>query len=294
MPRNELERFLGGVPGILNAGKVVVTEGHEKSFDSIFYRWLLNDGKTEIFPCGNCNDVKQVIAKKGLWGQVSSDIKLTGAIDCDYRSEEDLSRVTTNHVVRLSMHEAESYLCLPDLLVAAAEKIGSQETPLTTDEVQSMIFDELQRQRLPIALKRSFAGAELTVRISLERSILVKVTTKEEAMLHIRDKSAKEVSKAVEAMDEGTFETRLDQELSRIDKVIVERDVNNALRLMPGKELLSKLAPRAGCKNSTDLMRSVKRNPNLDSFPLVKELAEAIRASIAQQDGAVNTVSRSH
>jgi ABC-type cobalamin/Fe3+-siderophores transport system ATPase subunit len=35
MPRNELERFLGGVPGIPNAGKVIVTEGHEKSFDSM-------------------------------------------------------------------------------------------------------------------------------------------------------------------------------------------------------------------------------------------------------------------
>jgi hypothetical protein len=255
---------------------------------------LLNDGKTEIFPCGNCNDVKQVIAKKGLWGQVSSDIILTGAIDSDYRSEGDLSRVTTDHVVRLSLHEAESYLCLPDVLVAAAEIIGSQEPSLTTDEVQNRIFDELQRQRLPIALKRSFAGAEHTVRMSLERSILATVTTKEEAMLHIRNKSAEEVSKAVEAMDEGAFETHLDQELSQIDKVIAERDINTALRLVPGKELLSKLAPRAGCKNGTDLMRSVKRNLNLDLFPVVKELSEVIRTSIAQQVGPVGTASQRH
>ena len=187
MPRMELERFLGGVPGILNAGKVVVTEGHEKSFDSIFYRWLLDDSKAEIFPCGSCADVKQVISKKGLWGQVSNDIILTGAIDSDYRSEDELSNVITNHVVKLTLHEAESYLCLPDVLVAAANKIGSQENPLTADEIENRIFEELQRQRLPIALKRSFSGSAITVRISLEKSVLATVTTKEEAMVHITD-----------------------------------------------------------------------------------------------------------
>jgi len=284
MPRMDLERFLGGVPGILNAAKVVVTEGHEKSFDSIFYRWLLGDGKTEIFPCGNCADVKQVISKQGLWGQVSSDIILTGAIDSDFRSEVDLSRSASDHVVRLSLHEAESYLCIPDVLVAAAEKIGSQENPPTTGEVQGVIFDELQRQRLTIALKRSFSESTLTVRMSLERSILATVTTKEEAMVHIKDKSAEEVSKAVEAMDEGVFETHLDQELAEIDRVITDRDINAALKLVPGKELLAKLAPRVGCKNGTDLMRSVKRNLNLDSFAIVRHLADEIKASIAQQN----------
>ncbi len=288
MPRIELERFLGGVPGILNAGIVVVTEGHEKSFDSIFYRWLLGDSKAEIFPCGNCNDVKQVISKQGLWGQVSSDIKLTGAIDCDFRSEDELATTVSDHVIALTLHEAESYVCLPEVLVSAAERIGSQENPVTLDEIENTIFDELQRQKLSIALKRNFSGATITVRMSLERSILATVATKDEAMEHIRNKSAEEVSKAVDAMDEGEFEQRLDQELAFIDEVITGRDINGALKLLPGKQLLNKLAPRAGCKNGTDLMRSIKRNLNLDSFPTIKELANSIKASIAQQEVQTN------
>lgn len=294
MPRTDLERFLGGVPGILNAGKVVVTEGHEKSFDSIFYRWLLNDSKVEIFPCGNSADVKQVISKQGLWGQVSSDIILTGAIDSDFRSEEELAGVANDHVVRLPLHEAESYLCHPEILVAAADKIGSQENPISVEEVEDKVFEELQRQKLSIALKRSFSGSSITVRISLERSVLASVATKEEAMGHIRDKSAEEVSKAVEAMDEGAFEERLDRELAEIDRTIQERHTNTALKLLPGKELLNKLAPRAGCKNGTDLMRSVKRNLNLEAFSVAKELADAIKASIAQQVGPVDAAEQRH
>jgi energy-coupling factor transporter ATP-binding protein EcfA2 len=288
MPRIELEQFLGGVPGILNAGTVVVTEGHEKSFDSIFYRWLLGDSKAEVFPCGNCIDVKQVISKQGLWEQISSDIILTGAIDCDFRSEDELRNITSDHVVTLTLHEAESYLCIPEVLVAAAEKIGSQENPITTDEVENIIFAELQRQRLSISLKRSFSGSSITVRMSLERSVLATITTKEKAMEYIKDKSAEEVRKAVAAMDEGVFEANLDKILVKIDKVVEDRDVNAALKFLPGKQLLMKLASRAGCKNGTDLMRSIKKNLDFESFPIVKELAEAIKASIAEQEASAD------
>jgi energy-coupling factor transporter ATP-binding protein EcfA2 len=128
IPRNELERFLAGFPGMLHGGSVIVTEGHEKSFDSLFYRWVLNDGKTEVFPCGNGSDVKQVIDKQGLWGQVSKDIRLTGVIDADHRSDQEMRQYSGPYLIPLSLHEAESYLCLPEVLVAAAHKIGSQES----------------------------------------------------------------------------------------------------------------------------------------------------------------------
>lgn len=288
MPRADLEKFLGGVPGILNASVVVVTEGHEKSFDSIFYRWLLGDNKAEVFPCGNCNDVKQVIEKQGLWGQVSTDIKLTGAIDSDFRSTENLSQVAGSHLLVLSLHEAESYICLPEVLVAAANRIGSQESIPTKAEVEDLIFSELKRQRLQIALKRSFADSTLTVRLSLNRSILAHVTTKEEVIGHIRDKSEEEISKAVEAMSEDVFEKRLDKELAQIDKTLDERDVLRALTFTPGKELLSTLALRTGCKNGMDLMRSVKRNLYVDGFAPIKELADSLRASFAQQQNAAD------
>jgi len=288
MPRIELERFLGGVPGILNATTVVVTEGHEKSFDSIFYRWLLGDSKAEIFPCGGSGDVKQVIAKKGLWSQISADVRLTAMIDSDFRSDSLLNDLAGDRVGVMEYHEAESYLCVPEILVAAAQKIGSQNPLPTVDEVTVMIFQELQQQRLPIALRRAFSEATVTVRMSLERSVLTTVSTKEDAMEHIRRKSAEEVSKAVDAMSEAAFEARLDRELATIDRALAERDLALALKLVPGKELLARLAPRAGCKNSTDLMRSVKRNLSAENFAPAARLSAALRAEVAQQVAAAD------
>ena len=290
MPRTDLEKFLGGVPGILNAGRVIVTEGHEKSFDSIFYRWLLADSKVEIFPCGNCYDVQQVISKQGLWSQVSTDIRLSGAIDSDYRSAESLKRLVGDHLVSLELHEAESYICIPTLIVAAAASIGSQETLLAEDDVSTTILDELRDNRLPIALKRTFSDTTFTVRMSLERSVLSTVETKDEVMIHIRNKSTEEVSKAVEAMSEKVFEERLDEELKAIDNALASRDVFVALKFVPGKQLLAKLAPKTGCKNGTDLMRSVKRNLRFEEFEKMKSLADALMSSSSKQGGVKNEV----
>ncbi len=257
MPRSDLERFLGGVPGILNSGTVIVTEGHEKSFDSIFFRWILDDSKAEVFPCGNCHDVKQVISKNGLWGQISTDIKLSGVIDSDFRSHDQIEEIEQDFLMPLQLHEAESYICLPEIIIAAATCIGSQASLPTKEGISELIFSELSTQRLMIALKRSFSDSTFTVRMSLDKSLLKNVTTKEDAMKHIKDKSMDEVSKAVEAMSDAVFEQRIDRELACIDKILAEKNVVDALKFLPGKQLLSKLAPRTGCKNGTDLMRSI-------------------------------------
>jgi energy-coupling factor transporter ATP-binding protein EcfA2 len=280
MQRSDLEKFLGGVPGILNAGSVVVTEGHEKSFDSIFYRWLLDDGKVEIFPCGNCEDVKQVIGKAGLWGQISTDIRLVGAIDSDFRSNAAHALISEGNLVQLDLHEAESYICSPEIVSAAARKIGSMPEIISEERIKNVIFDELQRQRLTIALKRSFYDSTFTVRMSLDRSVISSVGTKEEAMRHIQNKSTEEISKAVDAMSESVFERRLDSELAIIDGALRDKDVRTALKLLPGKELLGKLAPMAGCKNGTDLMRSIKRNLAVTDFAEVSALSQSIKRRI--------------
>jgi ABC-type cobalamin/Fe3+-siderophores transport system ATPase subunit len=282
LPRTEIEAFLGGVPGILNADTVCVTEGHEKSFDSIFYRWLFGKGAAEVFPAGGCDDVRQVVAKRGLWGEISSDIRMVGVVDADYRPDSKIDSLRSDSVITLELHEAESFLCLPEVIVAAAKAIGSQERELQHSDVENLIFSELEAQRLQIALRRSFAESEFTVRLSLERSEMASSSTKEEVMALMQSKSAIEVSKAVEAMSEKVFEERLDRELERVDLATSTRNVRDALRLLPGKELLAKLSPKAGCRNSTDLMRSVKRNLKPDVSQYVSELSIQLRTAVQQ------------
>lgn len=283
IPRDEMVHFLGGVPGILNSSTVVVTEGHEKSFDSLFYRWLLEDSQIEVFSCGNCHDVKQVINKAGLWSQISSDICLAGVIDSDFRSDEQLRDIGDSMVI-LKLHEAESYICHPSIIAEAAKSIGSQDPLLSEDQVEGEIFDLLERQKLSIALKRCFSDSTFTVRMSLERSQISSLKSKEDAMALIEGKSVEEINKAVEAMSAKEFERRLDQEISVIEKILEEKNVDMALHFLPGKELLNKLASRTGCKNGTDLMRSIKRNLDVDKYDLTVELKNCLKVNLGQQD----------
>jgi ABC-type cobalamin/Fe3+-siderophores transport system ATPase subunit len=281
IPRSDLERFLGGVPGILNAGKVVVTEGHEKSFDSIFYRWILKDPQIEIFPCGNCHDVKQIIRKESLWEQISSDIALVGVVDSDFRSDDLLQNQSNDGLVTLMLHEAESFICIPEIICAASESIGSQENILTVQDVEELIISTLEDQKLPIALRRSFNDSTFTVRLSIEKSALSTVSSKEDAMTIIREKSSEEVNKAMEAMSEDAFETRLDAEISNINETISNKNILGALHYLPGKELLNRLAPKAGCKNGTDLVRSIKRNLNAEDYEEIIKLRESLVEKLA-------------
>lgn len=281
--RIDLEKFLGGVPGILNSSNVIVCEGHEKSFDSIFYRWILNDDKVEIFPCGNCHDVNQVIRKSGLWSEISTDISLCGAIDSDYRSASQLTRLETDQLKVLPLHEAESFLCLPEVLVDAAKAIGSQESIPTVVDVEEIIFQYLDEQKLPIALKRCFSESSHTARVSLDRAQLSTISSKEEAIERIKQRSSEEITKAISAMSETVLVQRISDEIEQIEVILENRDALSALRLLPGKQLAQKLAPLAGCKNSLDLMRSVKNNLATENYPIIHRISEDFQTALHPQ-----------
>lgn len=278
LPRTEVTAFLGGLPGILSASRVVVTEGHEKSFDAIFYRWLLDDSRLEIYPAGGCADVINVVSRTGLWERISTNVSLCGAIDADFRGDDYLTTLANNRITLLPLHEAESYLCLPEILCAIAERIGSQENPLTHNDVQRVIIEALQSQRLSIAARRVIARAKINLAVSVERHVLTRASTRDALVVELRIAAQAEIAKASTSIGPQQLESLIDTELANIDTLIRANDYVQALRLLPGKELLNRLAPRAGCRNGTDLMRSLKRNFGPADFSRTLELKKAIEA----------------
>lgn len=276
LPRSEVTAFLGGLPGILSASKVVVTEGHEKSFDAIFYRWLLGDPKLEIYPAGGCTDVTAVVTKTGLWSKIATKVSLCGVVDADYRDENYLSTQGSNSIAVLPLHEAESYLCLPDVASAIAERIGSQEKPLTKEEVSQLVFDTLRTHRLPIAARRVFSLAKIHLSVSVERKVLSATNSRDALAAELRAAATSELQKANATIGPDQVEAALDLELTKIDSAVQSGDVISALRFVPAKEILSVLAPRTGCKNGTDLMRSLKRNFSPSDFLPLEELRSVL------------------
>lgn len=273
LDRDEVVSFLGAIPGILSADHVLVTEGHEKSFDALFYRWLLEDSKLEIYPAGSCTDVEAVVKKSGLWSQVASNIRLQGVTDGDYRAPSSIPGVKT-----LAFHEAESYLCHPEVIVQVADRIGSQEKELTTADVENLIFAQLRDDRASIAARRAFFALKINLAASLPRRIIESISTAEELVDAISEACGAEIAKANEVFDRSRATDLIQQELAQIDQVVQSRNLDEALKYCPGKELLQKLAPKAGCRNGADLMRSLSKNFEASSFTHTRVLKEQLIA----------------
>jgi ABC-type lipoprotein export system ATPase subunit len=278
--RVELTAFLGGLPGILSTNKVIVTEGHEKSFDSIFYRWLVGENSIEIYPGGGCTDVVGIVGKSGLWGKISTKISLIGVVDSDFRSTEYLSSLQTNSVLALPYHEAESFLCIPDVISQIGRRIGSQEEDISSADIADTIFSSLEENKLSIAAKRVFASAKITLGVSLTKRVLRESGDQTQLLENLKGAAEEEIQKAVEKCGIDSLERSLQDELANIDEAIGTKNINDALKFLPGKELLNKLAPKAGCRNGDDLMRSLRRNFNPDDFEEIKNYKDLISAAV--------------
>ena len=276
LPRTEVTAFLGAIPGILSANKVLVTEGHDKSFDALFYRWLLKNAELEIYAADGCLDVKSTVLKSGLWEKITSRITLFGVIDADYRDDSYLKGFNNDLIALLPYHEAESYLCVPEIIAAVAERIGSREKILTAGKVETQIFSSLEEDRLSIAAQRVFARSHINLGVSLTRKVIASAATRESLVAAINEAAHKELSRADAAVNPARLENDLDSEIAKIDEIIKNRDVDLALRYLPGKELLIKLAPQAGCRSDTDLMRSLKRNFEPGHFAATARLRDLI------------------
>jgi len=278
--RSDATAFLGGLPGILSTNKVVVTEGHEKSFDSIFYRWLLDDNTIEIYSGGGCADVSDIVGKSGLWSKISTKIALVGIIDRDFRSDDYMSSLEADGVLPLPFHEAESFLCIPEVISKIGERIGSQEEEITAEKVSEFILSMLEEGKLEIAAKRVFSRAQISLGVSLRKRVVKDSKNKEQLLSHLKEASDGELRKAVQVCNITTLEAYLDEELVSISEAIASKNIDRALYFIPGKELLNLIAPKAGCRNSDDLMRSLKRNFKPEDFAQISVFKEKLGAII--------------
>lgn len=277
LDRSEARELLGELPGMLSANRVVVTEGDDKSFDTVFYRWLINDPKVEIYAAGDCWKVSKVVEGSSVWGRISTGVSLLGVVDRDFRPEELISELTrAGSLVALELHEAESYACLPHVLSAIAKKIGSQAKLLEVKEVSDAIFAELRAQLHNIAAKRYFAKANLRLAVSVSRKILDKAAALDELIGVVRQECEIEAAKAHMRFDPDDAEQFIRDEVSRLNTIVTAGNVVEALKYLPGKELLNKLAPRAGCANATDVMRSLRANFKPADFSETAALASKL------------------
>ena len=129
-----------------------------------------------------------------------------------------------------------------------------------------MICSSLNEQMYQIIAKRLFNRKKTTLAISINRKALSEIRTKE-GLLNKIDKSIdEETAKIDSSISHDTIEKEIDEEAHVIQEYCNDKNFLACLKMLPGKEMLNRIAPLAGCKSSTDLMRAVKTNLHAEDF----------------------------
>jgi len=266
----QLNEFLGSIPGIIAANNVVVTEGDEKSFDSVFYRWIVRDDQVEVMPAGDCEQVINVCQRDGIWSKIAPKVLLTGVIDRDFREESAAGEI------QLELREAESYLAIPSLAVAADKHLAIGESRLSNEEVVDLILDHLNAERLLISANYVAAKCGIRLGVSVKRSVQKSCENKEELLHKLKGSSQEELNKATDAVGDGQIESLVEEINQEMDEVVATKDWRKALQRIDGKSIGNAIARRIGVRNAIDLMRCISANINVDSVEVARELSEQL------------------
>lgn len=266
----ELTRFLGSIPGIIAANDVVVTEGTEKSFDSVFFRWVLGNDQIEIMPAGDCEQVLNVCQRDGIWSRIAAKVTLVGVVDRDFRA------ASAGTGILLELREAESYLGVPSLAVAADAHLAIRDTRLSESEVIELLMRCLSEDRYVICAVAVAARSGIRLGVSVKRSVLRDCCSNEAVLQKLKESSREELAKATVALGDEAIEQAMKDVSSRIDEIAAAKDWFGALQYVDGKKVGNAVAHMVGLRSALDLVRTIAANVKVTAIPEVKRLSDAI------------------
>lgn len=298
LPADEQRRFLSGIRGIITTNKGIVVEGIESSFDAKFYPWILGDTENEyqVSGYGSCNDVQAATKKLDIWQQMVPTSQILGIVDADYKTDEEVKQLEDSNCVSLPLHDAEAFLCHPELLTALATKMGRVPFP-NADTLLNEIVDFLDQTILDICHHRLTRRCRASVQISLRNEELAKVNDLDQ----LKDRLGK-VADTYAGSDLGINNRRvnevLNEEYRRCVTAKSNKDVVELLNLVKGKDLLSRFSSHFGLANGLEVMNYVTTHLSPDEFVHTRELREQIQKRFAaageSPEGSGTTTSQPH
>jgi hypothetical protein len=283
-PEEERE-FLGAIPAILAAPAALAVEGKATSFDAPFYQWLLGRPEVAVVPLENCRDVLHAVTRRGIWARIAPTARIGGVVDRDFRSDTELDQLRNSGIGVLEFHEAESYLCHPDIARRLADCLGTAEQMPTAETIIAQIRQQFEKEFLRVVASRVSERACVQLAVAVDRKEVASAT--DAAMLRQRFLQAAraEANKGETYVGEGATEAIFDEEWERCRTARDSGDVDAILRLMPAKELLNNvLAPRVGCRDAAQLLRGAIKHLSPTEFPALRALKRKMEALLERSD----------
>lgn len=273
----DLRPFLGSLPGIVRSQRCLFVEGEEASFDAPFYRWVLGRQDIDINPVGPSTEVIAAASREGIWRQISHEMRVAGVVDRDFKPE----RPADSNVLTLDLHEAESYLCHPDVIISIQAALGILEETITREQVIGRLVD-MAKKRLPfVVAQRVFFQSHINLRLSVDRAAVAQFPSVGQLRPLIAEAAQREASKAHRIFDTVALDALISGEESRCIGAITTRDPTSLLQLFEGKQALAELAKLAGCPKPLSVLNAAKKHLAIDNFPHLVRLREQLRPLIS-------------
>lgn len=275
----EKEDLLGNITSLISNKKTLLVEGHDESFDSIFYNWLLGDKEISPAAVGGCDDVLAIMARSGKWSHISPNVTLAGVIDRDYKGETALTNVEKAGVIALSFHEAESYLCDPEVLTEIAKAVGTVQSLPSEKVLIAKICSFVSSIQLKIVARRVAAQLNVRVGVSVPAKALARINSEAQLKQLLIADVIRQKTHVSESLDEKVVEGLIAKETEALRNGINNQDIGSLLTLAPGKELLAILAPLAGCVDANGIARAARHHLRADKYSSLASLRDQILAT---------------
>jgi ABC-type lipoprotein export system ATPase subunit len=278
IPKSELADLLGSISVLLSNSKILVVEGGESSFDSVFYRWIIEENDLEILNEGSGENVKSIVSRSGVWDKISSSIIIKGVVDNDYKSDNDVDYYRIDGISVLKLHEAESYLCIPSLVVQITNKLGLVASIPSEAEIKAIIIAKTEEKKLEIAAQRVIKRSNVVLNVSVERRILNSITDKDHLEQSLRMEANEQTNYALNAIGEDVIIAYLNEELDKIQEAINTKNIENCLKLCPGKLLLAEIVKLTGARGFLDFLRATDNHYEKGTIELVDNLKDELKS----------------
>lgn len=288
LSRREQEELLGNITSLLANKKTLIVEGESESFDSIFYDWILGDKSISPSAVGGCEDVSAIIKRSGKWERISPNVLVRGVVDRDFRGDVELAGLEKSGVQVLDFHEAESYLCFPEIIVAITCALGTAREMPTESQVTDQIVKFAADKKIEVVAKRVAALLNVRVGVSVPSKTLKRISDVISLKRAFFSDAAEQKNVALKSLDEETINALFENELKRYEDALADREICQILRLVPGKELLKELAKLTGCADCDSVARAARRHVDLSKRVELTKLSARLRDSFASNDHSIS------
>jgi len=268
-----LRPFWGAVPLLLKSKMTLLVEGTPSSFDLKFYQWILEDKGIDIVPVGSCDNVLKACNGASLWGKLSHTCKLAGVVDSDFTT----TPVASQNVYRLEFHEAESYLCHPDLVAFVTECLGQNEVVQPTDILKAII-ENAKGSLISIVSKRIDRQFEQSLRPSVSRGSLQTITDIGGLVKTFESQRSACLAEAAQKWTAGKSAILIRKEHNTLLRAIKDEDVEVLLRLFEGKSLLKTLLSFPGSADDIAFLSATKKHIEIKNYPHLQKLQDSLVA----------------